>query len=110
MRALQRPTHAMDNCFQLLRRAGFRLSAGRLAVLQVLQSANGTALSCEQIYLLVSHSGQPLNYSSVQRALTDLERVHLICRAPSATRKRLFQLSVTSSGKLDDNKNDSYSR
>ncbi len=83
----------MDNCFELLRRAGFRLSAGRLAVLQVFQAAGGTALSCEQVYLIVSHNGQPLNYSSVQRALVDLERVGLIRRAPADSRKHFFQLA-----------------
>jgi len=65
---------------QELRKAGLKVTAPRLKMLELLEKAEGKHLTAETIYRLLSDAGEEIGLATVYRALTQFETAGLVTR------------------------------
>lgn len=68
----------MDN--QELRRVGLKVTLPRIKILQILEQAEAHHLSAEDVYRILTESGEDVGLATVYRVLTQFEAAGLIKR------------------------------
>ena len=63
-----------------LKRAGLKVTAPRLKVLEMLEAHAGSHLSAEDLYRLLTDAGEEIGLATVYRVLTQFETAGLVAR------------------------------
>ena len=80
----------MDNAN--LKKAGLKVTAPRLKILEILQNAQEHHMSAEDIYRILLESGQEIGLATVYRVLTQFEDAGLVTRHYFEGGQSVFEL------------------
>ncbi len=75
-----------------LRKAGLKVTMPRLKILEILESAEETHLSAEDIYQLLLEEGEQTGLATVYRVLTQFEAAGLVLRHNFEGGKSVFEV------------------
>jgi len=75
-----------------LKKAGLKVTTPRLKILQLLDRTQGRHLSAEDIYRLLSDSGEEVGLATVYRVLTQFEEAGLVVRHHFESGQSVFEL------------------
>lgn len=76
-----------------LRRAGLKITAPRLKILEILSNANPRHMSAESIYRHLLHSHEDIGLATVYRVLTQFEAAGLVTRHHFEGAMAVFELN-----------------
>lgn len=80
----------MDN--EELKKAGLKITAPRIKIMHLLETANGQHLSAEDIYKNLLESGDDVGLATVYRVLTQFETAGLVIRHHFEGGQAVFEL------------------
>lgn len=81
-----------DSLLKRLRSAKLRPTIGRIGVMQVLQSAAGTALSAEDVFRRLMERGTHTSIGTVYRTVQQCEAAGLLLREWDEQRRSLYRI------------------
>ncbi|MCC2667010.1 MAG: fur [Gammaproteobacteria bacterium] len=77
-----------------LTKAGLKITLPRIKILQLLENAPDRHLSAEEIYRILTESGEDIGLATVYRVLTQFEEAHLVIRHNFTEGHSVFELDL----------------